>query len=120
MNCWNTQQKYLNEMEKLKFLEFDVKAGNILYIPPHWFYSIKYSDEPNTIVYGFTYNSIMNCVSNLPKWSLYFFQQQNLKKKVLKTLDVNTEIKSNEVESHLLPPVVVEKTENLEIPISTQ
>ena len=120
VNCWNPQEKYLNEMDKLKFLEFDVKAGNILYIPPHWFYSIKYSDEPNTIVYGFTYNSIMNCVANLPKWSLYFFQQQNLKKKVLKTLDVNTEIKSNEVESQPLPPVVVEKTENLENPISTQ
>jgi hypothetical protein len=43
-----------------------------------------------------------------------------LKKKVLKTLDVNTEIKSNEVDNQPLPPVAVEKTENLEIPISTQ
>ncbi len=88
INVWKPQPKFISEMEKLKFLEFDVTAGNTLYIPPYWWYSIKYSNEDNTILCGFTYNSIMNVVANIPNWILYFIQQQNTKKKVAKTLEL--------------------------------
>jgi hypothetical protein len=42
-------------MEKVKFLEFTVEKGNVLYIPPYWWYSIQFTD--NTVVYAITYNS---------------------------------------------------------------
>ena len=87
MNVWNPQEKYLHEMDKLKFLEFDVNAGNVLYIPPYWWYSIKYSNEPNTMICGVIYNSIVNCIANTPDWVLYFLQQHNIHKKVVKTID---------------------------------
>ena len=78
INVWKPQAKYLHEMDKIKFLEFDVAEGNVLYIPPYWWYSIKFtSDSP--IVTEFTYNSVMNCVSNIPTYILYFMQQQNTK-----------------------------------------
>ena len=67
-----------------KFLEFDVNQGYILYVPPYWFYSIKYESD-DTELYDLHYNSVMNCVANLPKWCMYYMQQQNLKLKVLKT-----------------------------------
>ena len=90
VNVWKPQSKYMLDMEKLKFLDFEVKAGYVLYIPPFWFYSIKISNEPS-FVYEFTYNSIMNCIANSPKWGMYFLQQQNTKKKVMKTMDVKPE-----------------------------
>ena len=96
IDVWKTPSKYTNEMEKLKFLEFDVNAGHILYIPPYWYYSMKYSDEPSTIVYCFTYNSIMNCVANLPKWSLYFIEQQNTTKKNIKKMEFSEPNMSHE------------------------
>ena len=68
----------------MKFLEFEVMEGFILYIPPFWFYSIRFlgSDQP-TIIESYTYNSIMNVVSNLPQWGMYFLQQFNTKEHVL-------------------------------------
>ena len=92
VNVWKPQPKYMHEMDKMKFLEFDVLAGSVLYVPPYWWYSIKYSDEPDTIVCHFTYNSIMNCVSNLKRWGLYYLQQSNTKTRVIKTLDIQSSI----------------------------
>jgi hypothetical protein len=88
INVWKPQKKYFNEMDKVKFLEFDVNAGNVLYIPPYWWYSIKYSDQSENIVAGFTYISVMNCLANLPNWVKYYAQQSNIKKRITKTLDV--------------------------------
>jgi hypothetical protein len=85
INVWNPQPEYLHEMDKLKFLEFDVHAGHVLYIPAYWWYSIKYSNEKDTIIYSATYNSVMNCVAHLPQWVLYFLQQHNIYKKIAKT-----------------------------------
>lgn len=86
INVWNTQPKYLHEMDKISFLEFDVKKGTVLYIPPYWWYSIKFSTH-TTIVCDFTYNSIMNCFSNIPNYVLYFMQQQNTKTTSTKILE---------------------------------
>lgn len=87
INVWNTQTQYKNDMDKLKFLEFDVNPGYILYVPPYWWYSIKYSGD-NNLLSGITYNSIMNYVANVPNLILYFIQQNNIKKKITKTLDI--------------------------------
>lgn len=88
INVWNPQSKYENEMNKMKFLEFDVPKGYVIYIPPYWWYSIKYSNENNTILCGFTYNSLMNTVANIPNLCKHFIQQYTTKKKVVKTLDI--------------------------------
>lgn len=95
INVWNTQPKYMHEMDKIKFLEFDVLAGHVIYIPPYWWYSIKFSDEP-TLLTGFIYNSIMNIAANIPNYFLYFIQQQNIKTRVTKVLDIQSDNKTEE------------------------
>ena len=42
VDVWNPQEKYMNDVENLKCLEFEVSPGFMLYVPPYWFYSIKY------------------------------------------------------------------------------
>jgi len=68
-----------------KCLEFDVKAGYVLYIPAYWFYSIQYihvsSEENSTRVSSiacFQYVTAMNMIANLQQYGLYFLQQQNM------------------------------------------
>ena len=90
INVWNPQPEYLHEMDKLKFLEFDVHAGHVLYIPAYWWYSIKY--EKDAMIYAATYNSVMNCVAHLPQWVLYFLQQHNIYKKIAKTKNLEEKI----------------------------
>ena len=92
VDVWKPQHKYLHEMDKIRFLEFDISAGHAFYIPPYWWYSIKYSDSTDNLLCGITYNSIMNCAVNLPNWGLYFLQQQNIHKKLLKTIDLTQTI----------------------------
>jgi ribosomal protein L16 Arg81 hydroxylase len=70
------------DFEKTNFLEFEINKGYMLYIPPYWWYSIIYLDDPSTYVCQVTYNTLINCVSNIKNLSLYFLQQQNITKKM--------------------------------------
>ena len=80
VDVWNPQAKYANDLDKIKFLEFDVEQGYVLNVPPFWFYSIKYSSDDVTEAFELTYNTPMNAASNLPLWTMYYMQQQNLKR----------------------------------------
>ncbi len=92
IDVWDPQPKYLNEYEKIKFLEFEVESGYVLYIPPYWFYSIKFFDE-YTQLGEYNYTTIINGIANVPNYCMYYLQQSNIHKKVLKT--VVSEIENN-------------------------
>jgi hypothetical protein len=85
IDVWDPQPKYLNEYEKIKFLKFDVDNGYILYIPPYWFYSIKYFDE-YTQLGEYNYSTFINCAANMPNYCMYYLQQSNTHKKTLPTV----------------------------------
>jgi hypothetical protein len=88
INIWKPQRKYFHEMDKMKFLEFDVSQGKTLYIPPYWWYSIQYSND-STIVCSCTYSSITNYIANCKDIGLYYLQQSNTKTKITKTIDLD-------------------------------
>jgi hypothetical protein len=88
-STFNTWETPTPEMEKVRFLEYVVEKGSVLYIPPYWWYSIQFSDD--TSIYAITYNSLMNVVAYVPQWFLYFIQQQNIYKKVAKTKETRQE-----------------------------
>jgi hypothetical protein len=111
INVWNPQQKYLHEMDKLKFLEFVVPVGHILFIPPYWWYSIKYSDEPDTCAFTCTYNTVINRLAHIKDIALYMLQQQNITKKITKTLNlINDENENNEIKSTVIPEQSVDQS----------
>jgi hypothetical protein len=89
VNVWKPQKKYMHEMDKIKFLEFEVVEGHMLFVPPYWWYSIQYTSEVDSLVCTFTYSSVMNCISNLPDLTKYYLQQHNIKKRIAKTLELN-------------------------------
>jgi len=92
VNAWKPQKPYIHDTDRVKFLEFDVLSGNIVYIPPYWWYSMQYSNESDTLVTSFTYNSIMNCIANLPDWTMYFIQQSNFTNVPLKSSNKRTTV----------------------------
>jgi len=103
---WRRQEKHKKEFDKLDFLEFDVHEGFMLYIPPYWWYSIRF-DTVDTFVTSMTYNTPMNIISNIKPLSMYFLQQMNIHKKILGTAktakkppieDEKTEIEENDAE----------------------
>lgn len=70
------------DFEKIDFIEFDMNPGYMLYIPPYWYYSIIYLDEPSTFICKISYNTIMSTIANIKDIGLYFLQQQNISKNV--------------------------------------
>jgi len=50
--------------ERMRFLEFDVQSGYILYVPSRWYYSIQLFDDAQ--VCGITYNTVFSLFANLP------------------------------------------------------
>lgn len=86
LNPWSKQKEFSNDMDKLKFLEFEIVAGYVLYIPPFWWYSIKF--HPDTQVVSASYQTVMNVISNVPDITRYYLQFHNTKMKMSRTLDI--------------------------------
>ena len=75
LNVWKPQDAYLNGYQKMKFLEFTVYSGSILYIPPFWHYSIQFSKDDENRVHVFNYGSVMNVLSNAFNLSHHYYEK---------------------------------------------
>tara|TARA_Y100000992_G_scaffold302270_1_gene275790 strand:+ start:28322 stop:29302 length:981 start_codon:yes stop_codon:yes gene_type:complete len=95
INIWKPQRKYFQEMDKMKFLDFELEKGQALYIPPYWWYSIQYTTD-NTIVSAFTYDTLTNYIATSKDIGLYYLQQSNTKTKISKTFDLPKINESND------------------------
>jgi len=94
---YNPTSEFTSDLERINFIEFDVKAGYMLYIPAYWWYSISYLDDPATYICNITYNTFVNGLSNSWDLSLYFLQQQNITRKTNKQVsDLNVAVEKEE------------------------
>jgi hypothetical protein len=78
IDCWNNDE-ITKLIPKVKFLEFSIDNGQMLYVPPYWCYSIK-SDNTISSVFILKYSTYMNVLSNTHLYIQQFLQQQNIKK----------------------------------------
>ena len=58
INPWDVQDEYKKDFDKIKSLEMTLEKGNILFIPPYWWYSIQYQEISS--VACFYYRTYMN------------------------------------------------------------
>jgi ribosomal protein L16 Arg81 hydroxylase len=75
LNVWKPQDAYLSGYQKMKFLEFTVYSGSILYIPPFWHYSVQFSKDDENLVHVFNYGSVMNVLSNAFNLSNHYYEK---------------------------------------------
>jgi hypothetical protein len=81
IDAWNPDNTHTTTNDKIKYIEFDIYPDYCLYIPPYWWYSIKYSND--NMACAITYNSMMSTLSNLPDIILYYMQQHNITQKIM-------------------------------------
>ena len=86
VNPWKPQPKYSSDFDKIKCLEFTLLPGKTLYIPAHWWYSIKLNE--NTSISCFNYRTYMNNMAILPYICLHALQIQNIKRDVVKKVSI--------------------------------
>lgn len=98
IDVWNPQTKYRADFDKIKCLEFNLSPGKILYIPAYWWYSFKFNE--NTSVSCFKYRTYMNNIAISPKILLYALQNQNVERKIAKSIEIN-KLKANSTSPNL-------------------
>jgi hypothetical protein len=82
-DVWKPQPQYTG-FQKMKFLDFTVYPGHVLYVPPFWHYSIQFmkeEKEENHLVHVFNYGSAMNVLSNVFNLGHHYYEKNVLKKK---------------------------------------
>ena len=78
MEYWSPINSFDVSNTAFQFLEFEVFAGYTLYIPPYWFYSMKFSNEiEQNIAITVNYNSPMNVLANIYDHGKNIIQKYN-------------------------------------------
>ena len=77
MNPWNIQEEYKREYNKTKSLEIKLMAGDIVFVPAYWWYSVKYLDLTCTLM--FKYRTYMNTIAISPQLIIRMLQKLNVK-----------------------------------------
>ena len=62
---------------QVKTIEFLLNPGQVLFIPPYWFYSIEFQDKEQELCL-FRYTTYPNFLANAKHVLLYHIQQQNI------------------------------------------
>ena len=86
INPWNVQEKFRNDFEKIKTLEFKLEKGKIIFIPAFWWHSIKF--EKDASITCFRYRTYMNNIAISPYIGMHILQLQNVKREVVKKVDI--------------------------------
>ena len=97
INPWNVDKKYEKDYNKIKFLEITLKAGDLIFIPAYWWYSIKYNIRSTLL--NMKYKTYMNIVSLTPTLVVHYLQTLNVKFNTERTLskqDIQGETKRQE------------------------
>lgn len=92
INPWNVNSEHQDNFDKVKMLEVTLGTGEYLFIPPYWWYSIRYNSS-DVLVGKFQYYTYMNNLALLPKYIMYILQNQNIRHRFLGTrVDQNNEL----------------------------
>jgi hypothetical protein len=91
LNVWNAQPAYDSGYSKMKFLEFNIEAGQVVYVPPFWHYSLKMVGEDDHVCHVFDYSSPMNIMSNVFNIGHHLFEKYGPSKMGLKEGEVKIE-----------------------------
>jgi hypothetical protein len=83
IDIYNVESIYKNDFNKIKFLRLTLGLGQVLIIPPYWFYSIKFL-EKHSLVFLNTYNTYINMISTLPYIFMQILQLGNIKLNIIK------------------------------------
>ena len=71
--------------KKVKCMDIELKEKQILFLPPYWWYSIKFNCN-NTKVLSYSYRTFMSTVSIFPQLFMSFLQAHNIKRHRYPTL----------------------------------
>ena len=91
VNPWNPHPKHRADVDRMtetgQMVEVELHCGQMLYVPPYWWYSIQYSKEDRgpTVVIEHTYATYMNRLASIGDLIRHWLQRQTTMQIVLRT-----------------------------------
>ena len=85
-NPWSTEPDPM-----LRFLDFEVLAGYVLYVPPYWWYSYKFTSVDTSAI-GIEYKTCMNLCANSADIGRYYLQFHNTKSIPVRKLQIEDSV----------------------------
>jgi hypothetical protein len=86
INPWSVEAKYRADFDKIKCLELTLTPERCLFIPAYWWHSIKFGKDASISM--LSYRTYMNNVAILPSTLMYWLQNQNIKRDVVRKIDI--------------------------------
>jgi hypothetical protein len=80
VNPWQIQPEYRADFDKIKTMDVELRAGQIIYIPAYWWCSMRFPNDASSTICCFKYRTYMNTVSILNQLGMWLLQQQNVKR----------------------------------------
>ena len=77
IDVWAPPARFAGDLERVKFLEFELPAGSALYVPPYWWYSLRYAEAEDSLLLGYTYNTLLNRLANAGDLARCALQRHN-------------------------------------------
>tara|TARA_A100000164_G_scaffold71545_1_gene59954 strand:- start:55 stop:1002 length:948 start_codon:yes stop_codon:yes gene_type:complete len=95
VNPWDVQANYRADFSKFKTLDVTLEPGKVFYLPPYWWYSIKFNQLSSIVVLQYdTYTSVLSII---PTLCIHKLQQLNVKREYITThTEKNDETKLSE------------------------
>jgi len=84
----------------VKWLDFDVVEGYMLFVPAYWWYSIKFASADVKVI-AIQYKTVMNLCAHLPDICRYYLQFHNTKKVPAKKIEFPIEPVAEPVEESI-------------------
>jgi hypothetical protein len=80
VNPWQIQAEYRADFDKVKTMDVELRAGQIIYIPAYWWCSMQFPSDGMCTLCCFKYRTYMNTVSITDKLCMWMLQQQNVRR----------------------------------------
>jgi len=93
INIWNVQDEFKNDFSRLKVIDIKLLEGQTIFIPPYWYYSIKFQD--NNKVLSLKYRNYFNIFSIIPYLGMHYLQMNNIKNEKFKKIDLSDKYLEN-------------------------
>jgi hypothetical protein len=112
INPWSVEPKFRADFDKIKCLELVLVPGKCLSIPAYWWHSIQFGQDSSVTV--LSYRTYMNNIAILPSTLMYWLQNQNIKREVVKKINIDVKPITNTRETRAetttpIPPPQVEE-----------
>ena len=115
INPWAVEAKYRADFDKIKCLELTLLPGKCLFIPAYWWYSIRFGKD--TSISMLSYRTYMNNVAILPSVLMFWLQNQNIKRDVVKKIDITKNQNQNTEPVQPVVKIEVKKEEEKDVVI---